>query len=91
MWNSILTRALVGFNYNATWWWGGGLFLVPPRISGTTEQIYKIQTAFNIPGKSVERKTNFIDLGVTDDVTGQVKGQMFHRSRMIYGMRYNIE
>ena len=35
--------------------------------------------------------STFIDLGVTDDVTGQVKVKMLHRSRMFYRMRYDID
>ena len=50
-----LTRALVGSFYNAIWW-GGGLFLAPPRISGTTGPIYKTQAAFDSPGQFIERK-----------------------------------
>ena len=50
----ILTRALVGSFYNAIWW--GGLFLAPPRISGTTGPIYKTQAAFDSPGQFIERK-----------------------------------
>ena len=41
--------------------------------------------------KNCRGKINFSDLGVTDDVKGQVKGQMFYRSRLFYGMRYNIK
>ena len=51
----VLTRALVGSFYNAIWW-GGGLFLAPPRISGTTGPIYKTQAAFDSPGQFIERK-----------------------------------
>ena len=70
---------------------GERLFLAPPpRISVTTKQSYKIQSTFDSPVKT-RRETNFIDLEVTDAVTGQVKCQMFHRSRMFHGMRYNIE
>ena len=50
-----LTRALVGSFYNAIWW-GGGLFLAPPRISGTTGPIYKTQAAFDSPGQFIEQK-----------------------------------
>ena len=51
----------------------GGAFR-PPAISETTEAILKIQTVFDSPLKVLlERKPNFIDLGVTDNITGQVK------------------
>ena len=50
-------------------------------------RICKIQTACDSPVKTVVGKTNVIDLGVTDVVTGQVKDKMFHGSRMFYGMR----
>ena len=76
----MLTRALVGSVYNATWW-GGGLFFSPPRISETTGRIRKIQTTFESTVKFAEGNTIF-DLEVTDDVTGQVKDKMFCRSRV---------
>ena len=40
-------------------------------------KILKIQAAFESPGKTVEGKPNFNDLGVTSDVTVQVKVKMF--------------
>ena len=53
----------------------------------------KVQRAFDshiseLPGNQV-----FLDLGATDDVTGQVKGRFFHRliGPFLYGMRYNIK
>ena len=48
--------------------------------SGTTGQIYKIRTAFDRSGKFVGKKRNIADLGVTDDVTGQVNAKMFDDS-----------
>ena len=48
----------------------------PPLISETTGPILKIQVAFESPGKTVEGK-KFIALGVTSDVTRQVKVKMF--------------
>ena len=52
-------------------------------ISETTEPILKIQAAFESPGKTVTGKTNCIDLGVTSDVTGQVKVKMFDISGLV--------
>ena len=62
---------------------GGGLFRDPPRISETTGAILKIQAAFENPGKNCRWKTNFIDIGVTSDVTGQVKVKMFDISGLV--------
>ena len=70
------------FFYNALHW-GGGLFRAPPLISESTGPIVKIQAAFESPGKNRRRKTNFIDLGVTNDVTGQVKVKMFDFSGLV--------
>ena len=64
-----------------------GAIFSPLYISGSTVRICKIQTASDSPVKTVVGITNFIDHGVTDVVTGQVKDKMFHRSRMFYGMR----
>ena len=78
---AYLTRALVGSFYNAIWWGGGAIFSPPPpRISGTTGPIYKTQAAFDSPGQFIEQKIKNVDLGVTDDVTGQVKVKMFDHS-----------
>ena len=49
---SHLTRAPLGYFYNAPHW-GGGLFRAPPLISETTGPILKIQAAFESPGKTV--------------------------------------
>ena len=43
----------------------------------------KIQAAFESAGKPAGRKTNFNDLGVTSDVTGQVKVKMFDFSGLV--------
>ena len=53
------------------------VYFEPPLISETTGQILKIQAAFESPGNIVEGKTNFNDLWVTSDVTGQVKVGIF--------------
>ena len=59
-------------------WWGliitrpgnGGLFVdPPPGISGSTGRIFQIQV--DSPVK-LSKEINFIDLGVTDDIIGQV-------------------
>ena len=42
-----------------------------------------LQEALESPGKNCRRKTNFIDLGVTSDVTGQVKVKMFDISGLV--------
>ena len=55
---------------------GGGYFC-PPQNSGTIGPIYKLQTAFDRSGKICRGKHNIIDLGITDDVTGQVKAKSF--------------
>ena len=54
----------------------------PPLISETTGPILKIQSAFESPGKTVDGK-KFNDLGVTSDVTGQVKVEMFDFSGLV--------
>ena len=64
-------------------WGGGGAISSPPLISETTGPILKIQAAFESPGKTVSKKTNFVDLRVTSDVTGQVKVKMFDFSGLV--------
>ena len=78
-----LTRAPLGYFYNAPHWGGGGAISSPPLISEINGPILKIQTAFERPGKNCRGKTNFIDLGVTSDVTGQVKVKMFDISGLV--------
>ena len=83
---TFLTRAPLGYFYNAPH--GGGAISSPPPpliplISETTGPILKIQAAFESPGKNCRAKTNFIDLGVTSDVTGQVKVKMFDISGLV--------
>ena len=62
---------------------GRGAISSPPLISETTGPILKIQAAFESPGKKIRGKTNFVDLGVTSDVTGQVKVKMFDISGLV--------
>ena len=76
-----LTRAPLGYFYNAPHW-GGGAISSPPLISETTGPILKIQAAFESPGKTVEG-IHCIDLGVTSEVTGQVKVKMFDISGLV--------
>ena len=61
----------------------GGAISSPPLISESTGPIKKIQAEFESPGKNAEGKTNCIDLGVTNDVTGQVKVKMFDFSGLV--------
>ena len=68
----ILTRAPLGYFYNAPYW-GGGLFRAPPLISETTGPILKIQAAFESPGKTVEGKKNLLTSG--SRVTSQVRSK----------------
>ena len=62
---------------------GGGAISSPPLISETTGLILKIQAAFESPGKNCRGKANFIDFGVTSDVTGQVKVKMLDISGLV--------
>ena len=79
---SILTRAPLGYFYNAPHWGGGGYFEPPSDLrnywtdSKNSSGIWK-------PWKNCWGKTNFIDLGVTSDVTGQVKVKMFDISGLV--------
>ena len=57
----LLTRAPLGYFYNAPHWGGGGYFEPPPLISETAGPILKIQAAFESPGKNCRGKTNFIE------------------------------
>ena len=68
----LLTRAPLGYFYNAPHW-GGGLFRAPPLISETTGPILKIQTAFERPGKTVEGKQILLTSG--SRVTSQVRSK----------------
>ena len=76
-----LTRAPLGYFYNAPHW-GGGYFEPPSDLrnywtdSKNSSGIWK-------PWKNCRWKTNFIDLGVTSDVTGQVKIKMFDISGLV--------
>ena len=78
----LLTRAPLGYFYNAPHW-GGGLFRAPPLISETTGPILKKSSGIWKPWKNCRGKTNFIDLRVNSDVTGQVKVKMFDISGLV--------
>ena len=77
-----LTRAPLGYFYNAPHWGGGGYFEPPSDLrnnwtdSKNSNGIWK-------PWKNCRGKTIFIDLGVTSDVTGQVKVKMFDISGLV--------
>ena len=66
-----LTRAPLGYFYNATHW--GGAISSPPLISETTGPILKIQAAFESPGKTVEEKQILLTSG--SRVTSQVRSK----------------
>ena len=69
-----LTRAPLGYFYNAPHWGGGGLFRAPPPlISETTGTILKIQAALESPGKTVEGKQILLTSG--SRVTSQVRSK----------------
>ena len=68
----MLTRAPLGYFYNAPHW--RGLFRAPPPlISETTGPILKIQTAFERPGKTVEGKQILLTSG--SQVTSQARSK----------------
>ena len=71
---SSLTRAPLGYFYNAPHW-GGGLFRAPPPplISETNGPILKILAAFESPGKTVEGKQILLTSG--SRVTSQVRSK----------------
>ena len=69
----LLTRAPLGYFYNAPHWGGGGLFRAPPLISETTGPILKIQAAFESPGKTVKGKQILLISG--SRVTSQVRSK----------------
>ena len=71
--NTPLTRAPLGYFYNAPHWGGGYFEPPPPLISETTGPILKIQTAFESPGKTVEGKQILLTSG--SRVTSQVRSK----------------
>ena len=77
-----LSRAPLGYFYNAPHW-GGGYFEPPPSDLRNYWTDSKNSSGIWKPWKNCRRKTNFIDLGVTSDVTGQVKVKMFDISGLV--------
>ena len=73
----MLTRAPLGYFYNAPHWGGGGYFEPPPSDLRNYWTDSKNSSGIWKPWKNCRRKTNFIDLEVTSDITGQVKVKMF--------------
>ena len=71
-----LTRAPLGYFYNAPHW-GGAISSPPPSDLRNYWTDSKNSSGIWKPWKNCRGKTNFIDLGVTSDVTGQVKVKMF--------------
>ena len=55
--------------------WGG--YSPPPEISQTTGTISRFQTPFDSPGRELSEQRKPFDFEVTDDVTGQVKVNIF--------------
>ena len=78
----ILTRALLlGYLYNAPQW--GGYFEPPPSDLRNYWTDSNNSSGIRKPWKNCWRNTNFNDLGVTSDVTGQVKAKMFDFSGLV--------
>ena len=69
-----LTRAPLG---------GGGAISSPPSDLRNYWTDSKNSSGIWKPWKNCRGKTNFIDLGVTSDVTGQVKIKMFDISGLV--------
>ena len=78
----ILTRAPLGYFYNAPHW-GGGAISSPPSDLRNYWADFKNSNGIWKTWKNCRGKTNFIDLGVTSDVTGQVKVKMFDISGLV--------
>ena len=78
-----LTRAPLGYFYNAPHWGGGGAISSPPSDLRNYWAYCKNSSGIWKPWKNCRAQTNFIDLGVTSDVTGQVKVKMFDFSGLV--------
>ena len=76
-----LTRAPLGYFYNAPHW--GGAISSPPSDLRNYWTDSKNSNGIWKPWKNCRGKTNFIDLGVTSNVTGQVKVKMFDISGLV--------
>ena len=72
----------MGQFYNAPQWGHYKIFEPHPLIPETTGPILKIQAAFESPETTAKGK-HFTDLGITSDVTGQVKVKMFDFSGLV--------
>ena len=77
-----LTRAPLGYFYNAPHC-GGGAISSPPSDLRNYWTDSKNSSGIGKPWKNWWEKTNFIDLRVTSDVTGQVKVKMFDISGLV--------
>ena len=75
-------RPTGAYFYNAPHW-GGGLFRAPPSDLRNYWADSKNSNGIWKTWKNCRGKTNFIDLGVTSDVTGQVKVKMFDISGLV--------
>ena len=62
---------------------GGGGYFEPPSDLWNYWADSKNSSGIWKPWKNCQKKTNFIDLGVTSDVTGQVKVKMFDISGLV--------
>ena len=85
-----LTRAPLGYFYNAPHWGGGGYF-EPPSDLRNYRTDSKNSSGIWKPWKNCRGKTNFIDLGVTSDVTGKVKVKMFDISGLVTSASKNCD
>ena len=78
----LLTCAPLGYFYNAPHW-GGAISSPPPSDLRNYWTDSKHSSGIWKPWKNCQGITNFIDLGVTSDVTGQVKVKMFDISGLV--------
>ena len=80
---ACLTRAPLGYFYNAPHC--GGSYFEPPPPSDLRNYWTDSKNSSRIwkPRKNCGEKTNLNDLGVTSDVTGQVKVKMFDFSGLV--------
>ena len=71
----LLTLAPMGSGWQYVLIGGGGYS--PPEISQTTGTISRFQTSFDSPERELSEQRKPFDFEVTDDVTGQVKVNIF--------------
>ena len=79
---NLLTRATLGYFYNAPHR-EGAISSPPPSDLRNYWTDSKNSSGIRKPWKNCLMKTNFNDLGVTSDVTGQVKVKMFDISGLV--------